>query len=361
MSEPRDWTRHLRGSLRDLGVYDVAPADASQARMHANECPEPWPAEARARLGELVASLELNRYPDTSGRELRATLGRQHGVDPQRVVLGNGSDEIISLLLTALSDPARPGVLVTPAPTFVMYAHSARVLGYEVREVVLDADLQLDAKAMRAALGGATICFLARPNNPTSSLWDADLIRALWSEFPDVVFVIDEAYVAYSPGASLFDPEAPSNVVHMATLSKVGLAALRVGYCIVDQELALALNKVRHPYNISATSLALANAVLSQFADTQRAMVRRTIDNRERLAALLDRIPHAHRYPAHGNLVLVRLEPPDRASALAAGLAERGVLIKDVSRAAGLEGCLRVSVGTTEELDRLEAALEALL
>jgi len=362
MSEPQPtWTRHLRRSLEGLSVYDVPPAGPHQARMHANECPEPWPDEVRAELGRVVASIELNRYPDTSGRGLRATLGERHGVDPERVVLGNGSDEIISLLLTALSNPDRRGVLVTPAPTFVMYAHSARVLDYEVREVVLDEDLELDVEGMRAALGGATVCFLARPNNPTSSLWDADDIRALIRDHPDVVFVIDEAYAAYSPGASLFDPNARGNVVHMATLSKVGLAALRVGYCIADPQLALALNKVRHPYNISATSLALADAVLSRFADVQQSMIERAIANRSRLESLLDRIPGSRRYPAHGNLVLIRLHPPDRASGLAAALAEHGVLIKDVSRTAGLEGCLRVSVGTREELDRLESALSAAL
>src|SRR5690606_2783576 len=101
--------------------------------------------------------------------------------------------------------------------------------------------LELDGPGLRAALPGAAICFLARPNNPTSSLWDAELIRALIREFPDTVFVIDEAYAAYDPGCSLWHADAPSNQVHMATLSKIGLAALRVGYCIADPELAHAL------------------------------------------------------------------------------------------------------------------------
>lgn len=357
------WQRHLRSSLAELSVYDVAPAPPGKgrARLHANECPEPWPDHVMKALGEVVAGIELNRYPDTSGRALRRVLADTHGCDPDRVVLGNGSDEIISILLTALSGGAQP-VLVTPAPTFVMYAHSARVLGYAVREVPLDARLELDPDGMRTALEGATICFLARPNNPTSSLWDAELIRALIAEFPDTIFVVDEAYAAYAPGASLWTPDVdgPDNYVHMSTLSKVGLAALRVGYGIACPELALALDKVRHPYNLSATSLALAHTVLTRFADVQARMITRAIDNRARLVEMLARLPDALVYPAHGNKVLVRLRDSERSQALVAALAAREIRIKDVSAAAGLAGCVRVSVGTREELDLLERALAEL-
>src|SRR5690606_9180278 len=208
-----DWRRHLRPTLAELEVYDVEPSRAP-ARMHANECPEPWPLEVREQLAEVVRDLELNRYPDTSGRTLRRVLAEHHRCDPDRIVLGNGSDEIIAMLLTALSG-AGPGHLVIPCPTFVMYAHSARVLGMEVREVLLTDALELDEPAMREALHGASICFFARPNNPTSSLWSAGLIRALIRDYPETVFVIDEAYAAYDPGCSLWDPACPSNQVHM--------------------------------------------------------------------------------------------------------------------------------------------------
>lgn len=352
------WRDHLRPSLAELSVYDVPPATAG-ARLHANECPEPWPEHVMQALAEVVAGLELNRYPDTSGRTLRGVLAERHDCDPARVVLGNGSDEIISILLTALSGPSDP-VLVTPTPTFVMYAHSARVLGYTVREVPLDDALELDEAGMRRALEGATICFLARPNNPTSSLWDAGLIEALIAAFPDTIFVVDEAYVAYAPGASLWRPDRPDNYVHMSTLSKVGLAALRVGYCIACPELALALNKVRHPYNVSQTSIALAQTVLTRFADVQRQLIARAIENRARLVEILSTLPDAHLYPAHGNKVLVRLEDTARAKALVAALAEREIRIKDVTGVPGLDGCIRVSVGTTEELDLLARALAAL-
>jgi len=350
-----NWRRHLRPTLADLEVYDVEPSRAP-SRMHANECPEPWPAEVRAALAEVVRELELNRYPDTSGRTLRRVLAERHGCDPDRIVLGNGSDEIIAMLITALSG-AGAGHLAIPCPTFVMYAHCARVLGMAVREVPLTDALELDEPGLRAALDGAAICFLARPNNPTSGLWAATQVHGLIRDFPDTVFVIDEAYAAYAPGCSLWSPTGPSNQVHMGTLSKVGLAALRVGYCVADPELALALNKVRHPYNVSQTSIALTEAALTRFADVQDQMIAKTIQNRGRLIEILAQIPDAELFPAHGNLVLVRLPSDARAEALVAQLDAAGVRVKDVSRVAKLGGCVRISVGTDEDLARLADAL----
>ncbi|MBC8069597.1 MAG: aminotransferase class I/II-fold pyridoxal phosphate-dependent enzyme [Deltaproteobacteria bacterium] len=324
--------------------------------MHANENPEPWPDAVMAELAELVRTVELGRYPDASGRELRELLAARHGCDPARIVLGNGSDEIISLLLTALGGDAEP-VLVVPTPSFVMYAHSARVLGYQVREVELDDALELREAELDLALRGATICFFARPNNPTGSLWRADVIERLIAAHPSVVFVIDEAYIAYAPGASLWRADHPEHVVHMGTLSKVGLAALRVGYGIAHPELAHALDKVRHPYNVSQTSLALAHAVLDRFADVQAEMIARAIANRERLATLLGALPGAQVFPSAANLVLVRLPSPERAAALVEMLAGAEILVKNVGHLPKLRGCVRASVGTAAELDHLERVL----
>jgi histidinol-phosphate aminotransferase len=352
------WTRHLQPALAGLGVYH-APASTAFARMHANENPEPWPDEVMQALAQCVQQVELGRYPDSSGRMLREVLAARHGCEADRIVLGNGSDEVISLLLTALAGGSPP-VLVVPSPTFVMYGHSARVLGYEVREVPLDDALQLDGDAMHRALTGATICFLARPNNPTGTVWSAALIDDLVATHPSVVFVIDEAYIAYAPGASLWRADAPAHVVHMATLSKIGLAALRVGYAIATPVLAHALDKVRHPYNVSQTSLLLAHTVLTRFDHVQQELVARVIGNRERLAQLLGTLPGAHVYPSGANLVLVRLRSAAAADAVVEGLAAGGVLVKCMNATPLLRGCVRASVGTREQLDRLAGLLPAL-
>jgi histidinol-phosphate aminotransferase len=357
------WTSHLRPALAGLTVYDTAQAPA-RARLHANECPEPWPAEVMAELGRRLHAVELGRYPDASGRSLRELLAARHGCAPDAVVLGNGSDEIISLLLTALAGRAsEPSFMVIPAPTFVMYGHTARCLGVGVLEVPLTEDLQLDEALMNEALGvanGAAICFLARPNNPTGSLWDAAVIDRLIAAHPGTMFVLDEAYIRYAPGASLWRTDLPGNVTYMSTLSKIGLAALRLGYCIAPPALARAVNVVRHPYNLSSTSLLLAEAVLRDFSGVLDAMIARTIANRARLVRILGRIPGARVFPAHANLALVRLDPADSATGLAEELASRGILVKDASGMPRLSGCLRVSVGTSAELDILEAALTEL-
>jgi histidinol-phosphate aminotransferase len=358
VSDAGGWRRHLRPGLAALSVYH-APRQRARARMHANENPEPWPAEVMSELAELVRTIELGRYPDSSGSELRELLATRHHCEPGRIVLGNGSDEVISLLLTALGGGEQP-VLVVPTPSFVMYGHSARVLGYTVREVELDDALELREPELDEALHGATICFFARPNNPTGSLWSAAAIMRLVAAHPAVVFVIDEAYVAYAPGASLWRPDHPENVVHMGTLSKVGLAALRVGYGIANPELALALDKVRHPYNVSQTSLTIAHAVLDRFADVQAELVARAIASRERLATLLARLPGAQVFPSAANLVLVRLPTPERAAALVQLLAREGILVKDVGHLPRLRACVRASVGTAAELDLLEQAIAPL-
>ncbi|MBL4689251.1 MAG: aminotransferase class I/II-fold pyridoxal phosphate-dependent enzyme, partial [Nannocystaceae bacterium] len=324
------------------------------------ECAQSWPPEVAHALGEVVREVDLTRYPDTSGRSLRAILAKRYGCPADDIVLGNGSDEIIALLLTALAGPGTtPPVLVVPTPTFVMYSHTARVLGYEIREAALNDDLELDPGRMRDALAGATVCFIARPNNPTGGLWDAELVRALVAEHPDVVFVVDEAYCAYAPDQSLWRDERVSNQVHMATLSKVGMAALRLGYCIADPTLCLALNKVRHPYNVSATSLALAGTILTRFADAQASMVAETLACRELLTEMLGELPDTKVFPSHANFVLVRLPGPDLPARLCAFLAQVGILVKDVSTTRGLAGCLRVGVGTRCELARLHERLQA--
>lgn len=350
------WAASLRPSLDALSIYDVPPMDA-RARLHANECCEPWPPEIAEGLAAALRDVELGRYPDTSGRALRALLATRHGTDADRIVLGNGSDEVIALLLTALSGPpTRRPVLVIPVPTFVMYGHCARVLEYDVREVPLDERLRVDEDAMHGALSGASVCFLARPNNPTGGLIEAAVVERLVARHPEVVFVIDEAYVAYAPGASLWRPDLPDNVVHMATLSKVGMAALRVGYCIAHPKLARALNKVRHPYNLSATSLALATYVLQHAEAAQADMIARTIAGRTRLESMLTAVGFEV-FPSAANFVLARGPHEGSAASLHAHLAASAIAIKNVSATAGLAGCVRITVGTAAELDLLETAL----
>ncbi len=362
MTTPPPWTRHIRPALAGLEVFDVEPTPA-RARLAANELAEPWPAEVMAAVSRRVAEVELGRYPDTSGRRLRALLAARHGVPPDAVILGNGSDEVICFLLNALGGrPSEPSFMVVPAPTFHMYGHNARCRGIGVLEVPLTEDFQLDEALMDEALDvalGAALCFLARPNNPTSSLWDAATIDRLIAKHPRTVFVLDEAYIRYAPGASLWRQGLPENVVYMSSFSKIGLAALRVGYCVAPPPLRRPLNIVRNPYNVSSTSLAIAEMILGEHEDTLKQMLQRSISARYHLVDLLGKIPGARVFPAHANFVVVRVDPPDDATRIARTLAARGVLVRDASSLPRMAGCLRVSVGTEAELGLLEEALRA--
>jgi histidinol-phosphate aminotransferase len=245
------WRKHLRGCLSRVDVYDV-PTSRSPARLHANESGCDWPPAVMRDLATAVLGVELNRYPDTSARDLRQLVAERLGCHGERVVLGNGSAEIVGLLLALFNGGARP-VLVVPVPAFAMFGMSGCAYGYEVRQVPLGRNFELDMPAMRRALRDATLCFVTRPNNPTGSLCSRPDVEALVADFPDTVFVIDEAYAAFAPGCSMFRSDAPENQVHLDTLSKRGLAALRLGYCVAHPELARALDKVRMPYNLSHT------------------------------------------------------------------------------------------------------------
>lgn len=354
------WRKHLRRSASAANVYDVPPS-ARSVRLHANEAGEPWPPDVVDDVLADLRQLELNRYPDTSARGLRALIAARLGCDAERVVIGNGSAEIIGLFYALLCGAAEP-TLVVPVPAFAMFANSGHAFGYDVRQVPLTRDLQLDVPAMRRALRGATLCIIARPNNPTGSLYPRAEIDALVAEFPETIFIIDEAYAAYAPGCSLFDVHAPSNRVHVGSLSKNGLAALRVGYCAADPALALELDRVRMPYNVPQPSLLLAEAMLSRHADLLDASIQAAVDRREDMREILGRLPGATVLPSHANMVLVCFEDRDRAVQTERALLQRDVQVRHVSdeagfREVGLRGVLRASVGGEREIELLAEAV----
>jgi histidinol-phosphate aminotransferase len=357
------WRKHLRSCLSQVGVYDVPPS-RSPARLHANEASFDWPPSVIRDLAAAVLSVELNRYPDTSARELRVLVAERLGCDSERVVLGNGSVEILALLLGLFNGCERP-VLVVPVPAFAVFGMSGRAYGYEVRQVPLRRNFQLDVPALRRALRDATLCIVTRPNNPTGSLCSRQDVEALIAEFPETVFVVDEAYAAFAPGCSMFRRDAPDNQVHLDTLSKRGLAALRLGYCVAHPELAHALDKVRMPYNLSQTSLVMAQRVLTKHSAVLDGMLNELIARRESLRTILARIPAGAVHVSHANMVLVSF--CDRASARYWHhvLMAQGVHVRDVSNEPGfaelgLLGCLRVSTGSAREHELLAHAIDSI-
>jgi histidinol-phosphate aminotransferase len=334
----------------------VAKADGA-IKLDANENPYPLPDALRARIAAAVAAVPLNRYPDGGADALIAALRAAAGIpDALGVLLGNGSDELIAIIASAL---ARPGAAVlVPEPTFVMYRMSALYAGMRCVGVPLAADFALDVDAMLAAIARErpALVFLASPNNPTGNRFATADVERILRAAPGLV-VVDEAYVAFAAGSLLSRIGEFPNLLVLRTVSKVGMAALRLGYAVAAPEWIAELNKVRQPYNLNALTQAAAPVLLAE-AGLLDAQIAAIVAERTRLAAALAARSDVRTFPSEANFVLARV--PD-APAWCARLREAGILVKSMHGGHPLLAqCLRITVGTPAENDALLAALETI-
>jgi histidinol-phosphate aminotransferase len=329
--------------LRGSSAYHVPQPPNIRAKLDANELPFPLPADLRARLGAALAEVALERYPDPTARDLRTHLAAQHAVAPDQLTFGNGSDELIAMLVAAFAT----GPVLYPTPTFVYYKLAAIARGLDTLEVPLDADFNLDEIAVEHAIieQRPSIVFLALPNNPTGTLWRPSFALDLAARHRDTVIVSDEAYFAYAGTTNLPHLADHPNLVVMRTLSKVGMAGLRVGYTIASPAIAHLLEKVRPPYNLSSLDQRAALFMLREAADWCAARTAEVVSERARLAAGL--AAHGHVYPSAANLLLVRFAD---AAATYQHLVEAGIVVRRFD-AGPLAGCLRITVGTPAEND----------
>ncbi|MFK8001440.1 MAG: histidinol-phosphate transaminase [Polyangiales bacterium] len=352
----------LRPELSTLKAYAV-PKDVPAIKLDANESPFELPADVRRELGEVVAACSLNRYPDGSTGALREALASHLGrgsspLDAERILLGVGSDEVITMLMNALSTPGSKGTpasVVFPSPTFVMYDVSARSHGLRPLPVPMDAQFHFDEAAFAAALSREPVlAFYATPNNPTGRPIDDAVLRRLIEAFPRTLHIIDEAYGPFERGPDeqaktrrMWADEYP-NVAVMGTLSKVGLAGLRIGHLYASAALIDELQKVRQPFNLNAPAQVIATHLLTRHAPLLESHVRGIVLERERMFnALSARDP----IPSMANFHLVRMSAEVGRSLRAGGIGVR------IFRDKALEGWARVTVGTRAENDALLAAL----
>ncbi len=353
----------IRPDVRALAAYHV-PDAAGLVKLDAMENPYLLPPELRAELGRRLAAVALNRYPVPSYAGLKAKIRSQLGVpDGFDVVLGNGSDELISMLsvVCARHDLPQRRKVLAPVPGFVMYALSAQFAGLDFIGVPLTADFALDRAAMLAAIRQhqPAITYLAYPNNPTGNLFEVDDMLAILRAVGDSgIVVVDEAYQPFAQAS--FMPRLPEfdNLVVMRTVSKLGLAGIRLGYMAASAALLAEFEKVRPPYNINVLSQAAAEFVLEHVAvlDAQAATLRAA---RTQLAAALAALPGVQVFPSAANFLLLRVP---QAEALCAALLAHKVLVKNVGKMhLSLENCLRVTVGTAEENVLLVDAVAASL
>ena len=343
-----------RPDILALQPYQHAKWDPSLERMHANEMP--W----RAQGDNTQAG--LNRYPEPQPRALVERMALLYDVPPANVLVGRGSDEAIDLLVRAFCRAGEDQVVITP-PTFGFYKVAARIQGADVIEVPLDREtFALDLPAVLAAGRRAKMVFLCSPNNPTGNLLDESAMLALCRELADQSLVcVDEAYLEFAARRSLATRLAEfPNLVVLRTLSKAyALAGARLGTLIAGEDIVALLKRIIPPYAIPSSTV---EQVIALTEAPQRAIaadrIRVLLDERREASRRLALMPCVERvHPSDANFLLVQFR--DARAALEAGK-DVGLLVRDFSSAPGLANCLRISIGTPEQNERLLAALERL-
>lgn len=347
---PLDW---VRPDIAALGAYHVADA-SGYIKLDAMENPFPLPLALQAELGEQLAKAALNRYPDPHGGGLKDQLRDAFAIPAEAsILLGNGSDEIITLIAQTLAKPG--ATMLSAEPSFVMYRMNAVFSRLNYVGVPLKAGFSLDLPAMLAAIEAhqPAVVFVAYPNNPTGPLFARADVEAILAAAPGLV-VVDEAYTAFASDSFMPLAGQHPKLVVMRTLSKLGLAGIRLGYAAGPACWIAEFDKVRPPYNINVLTQTAARFALAYKAvfDEQAALL---CAERHRLALALAELGGVTVYPSEANFLLVRV--PDAARTLA-NLKAAGILIKSLHGAHPLlNQCLRFTVGAPTENDRVIAAM----
>jgi histidinol-phosphate aminotransferase len=345
----------IRPEIRALSAYHVQHAEG-YIKLDAMENPWPLPLALQERLGEQLAKAAYNRYPDANPLVLKALMAKVFGVpEGAALLLGNGSDELIQIMAQAVAKPG--AALLSVEPAFVMFRVLANACGLEYIGVPLQDNFSIDLEAMLKKIRERqpALIFLAIPNNPTGNTFAPEAVQAILKEAKGIV-VIDEAYFPFRDGSYLSCIHHYPNMVVMRTVSKLGLAGIRLGFLAGAPELLGELEKLRLPYNVSVATQVIAETVLQE----QQALSDQTLklrQERERLFTALRDIDGVHPFESEANFILLRVTD---AQAVFDGIKRHGILIKNLSSAhALLRGCLRVTVGTPEENDRFLDALKA--
>ncbi|MCX7225631.1 MAG: aminotransferase class I/II-fold pyridoxal phosphate-dependent enzyme [Burkholderiales bacterium] len=338
----------FRQDVQAMHAYAIQDC-TGMVKLDAMENPYQLPPALQAELGQRLGALAVNRYPGARIDELRVALAR-HVALPSgcALMLGNGSDELISLLALAC---AMPGASVlAPVPGFVMYAMSAQLQGLAFHGVPLTPDFELDEAAMLAAIAQhrPAITYLASPNHPSANLWDDAVIERIILAVREQggLVVMDEAYQPFASKSYIDRMDRHGHVLLMRTLSKFGLAGVRLGYLMGPQALIEQVDKVRPPYNVSVLNCECALFALEH----EEVFAAQALAIREQRAMLFEALadfPGVRAYPSDANMSSFN------------GLRQRKVLVKNVSSLHPLlANCLRLTVGTADENRLMLAALQ---
>jgi histidinol-phosphate aminotransferase len=354
--EGRVWYNSLAMDIRKFIRPNIAALSAYEAReipcrvkLDANESPYGFSKALPA-----VKTLKTNRYPDPEAKELRKLIAKDLRIRPENILQGNGSDELIYYLITTFGGP-----VLYPVPTFSMYGIISQALGEGNIGIPLDEEFDLDLRRMLSALDKyrPKIIFLSSPNNPTGNCFSSErILKILEAAKSTSLVVVDEAYQAFAGNKSFIRfLDDYRNLVVMRTLSKIGLAALRVGFMIASEEIIREVNKIRLPFNLNSFSQAIACKALKNGKRLQE-HVKAVIEERERLFLELSKIRQITPFPTGANFILFRVTEPDR---IYSELLKGGVLVRNMNRA--VNGCLRVTVGTKRENNIFLGVLKKIL
>lgn len=351
--------RGLPAPRADLGLregYHSAQVDV-EVRLNTNESPLPPPPAWVRDLQGAIGAIEHHRYPDRQARVLRAALAAHHGVDPSQVFCANGSNEVLQCLLLAYGGPGRRAL--TFEPTYALHAHIAHLTGTGVRSARRGGDFALDPAAVAAAVEEhePAVTFLCSPNNPTGGTDAPEVVDAALAG--GGLVVVDEAYGQFARRSALERVDDGLPLVVTRTFSKTwSMAAVRLGYAVAPAPVVAMLERVALPYHLDAMTQAAGRLALEHVAEME-ARVTTIVEQRERVVAALGRLPVTV-WPSEANFVLFR--PDARPGAeVWRGLVERSVLVRDTSSWPGLEGCLRVTIGTADDNARFLDALAEVL
>lgn len=349
--------KFFRPDLSELRPYSVKHYPY-EIKMDANESPFNIPKPLREIISKKIVDFDFNRYPDAEAKVLRSKLANLMDISFEKICVGNGSDELISYILTAF---AREDTQVLyPTPTFAMYEILGQSAGLETVDIPLTDNFQIELTRMLDSLNpdSTNLIFISYPNNPTGNCFDEDAILELINQ-PNALVIVDEAYYEFSGKTFLPFLEQYPNIIVTRTFSKAySLAGLRVGYMAAHPQIVNEINKIRLPYNLNSFSQLVACTVLENF-DLLTPGIKAIRRERDRIYNELLEIENLQPFPTDANFILMRF--PDNADKVFEKLLSDGILIRNLNRPGKLKNCLRVCVGTPEENDEFIKCLSEIV
>ena len=343
----------VKPEILEINSYSVPGLDCS-VRLDGNESPFEAGGEILNKISSVITTVDFNRYPDPDSVELKKIISDKYNFPDEGLLIGNGSDELIQMLIETLT--GKSGIVLVPSPTFSMYKLTSLVLNNRVIESELDDNFGLNTKDIINKIGefDPDLLFFASPNNPTGNAFSRDSLIEIIEATAGVV-VVDEAYFDYYGETFIPLVSKYSNLAVLRTLSKIGFASIRLGVLFAGDEITEQVNKTRLPYNINSLSQKIAEIVFENenlLAENNK----KIINERERLFSELENIKDIKVYPSDANFFLIKVPDADYCFN---ELVRNDILIRNLSKPGRLSGCIRVTIGTAEENNKFLEAFSA--